>query len=69
MRHYEHHGDYQHIKKYGMIKGYDENFIKGQQKLAYLINAPYDTVEIVEGKVILFKDLPAEVRKQFGMED
>lgn len=66
MRHNEHYTDYNHIRVYGMIKGYSDSHIAGQQKLAYMVNAPYDTVELDDGKIIRFYDLTSEARKEFA---
>lgn len=66
MRVYEHPLDYQNIKVYGTLQGWDAAFIRGQQQLAYMLNAPFDTVAIQEDKPILFRDLDAAQRKQFG---
>lgn len=58
--------DYQHIKKYGEIHEYTKDWIQGQQWLAYINNAPYDTVEIIKHEPLLFRELPINERKKFG---
>lgn len=66
MKTYQHPLDYQHIKAYGTIQGWGRDFIHGQQKLAYLLNAPFDTIEVTAGNPALFRDLPRELKQQFG---
>lgn len=67
MRNHEHHTDYNHIRLYGQIKGYDAGFIKDQQQLAMILNAPADTCDIAIDKTITrFYDLPKEIRQQFN---
>lgn len=66
IRVYNETSDYQHIRVYGTLMGYTDSFIKDQQKLAYMLNAPWDTVEIIEGKAMQFQHLPGDLRKKFG---
>ena len=58
--------DYNHIRAYGLIMGWTMDLIKGQQKLAYMINAPYDTVELAGEVPKRFRELPRDVKQLFG---
>ncbi len=58
--------DYKHIEVYGKISGWSDEFIKGQQYLAYRQDAPFDTVEITDnGAVVRFQDLEPSMKKLF----
>ena len=65
MRNREHELDYQHIKAWGRIQGWNKDMIAWQQKLAYRHNAPWDTVELIEGKALRFQDLSKEDKARF----
>jgi len=66
MRNQQHYTDYNHIRVYGIIKGWNKAFITGQQQLAMMMNAPADTCHIHEDTVLRFYDLSKETRQQFN---
>lgn len=65
MRNREHMLDYQHIKTWGKLQGWTDNLIESQQWLAYRHNAPWDTVELVNGKAMRFQDLTKAQKEGF----
>lgn len=66
MRVYQHYTDYQHIWANGNLNNWSKDMIETQQRIAYNLDAPWDTVEMVEGKPTRFSDLPINVKKLFG---
>jgi len=57
--------DYQHIKVYGKIQGYSDSWVKGQQWVAHRMDAPHDTVSVVDGTPCLFRNLSITQKREF----
>jgi hypothetical protein len=65
MRNREHYLDYAHIAKWGKLNTWTRDEIEAQQRIAYNLDLPYDTVEVVQGKAMRYVDLEKSVRKLF----
>ena len=58
--------DYQHIRVYGLLHNWTMELIKGKQFIAHLMNAPFDTVDIIADVPVRFTDLSYAERNLFN---